>query len=71
MRIRWFIEFGGFLPDLDCWSASPRGLEFRKKQTWMSDAQKPLTNPSSWLILADYSWIILAAVTHMVAIERM
>ena len=36
MRICWFIEFQGFLPDLDHWSASPRGLEFRKKRTWMS-----------------------------------
>ena len=31
MRICWFTEFRGFLPDLDHWSASPRGLEFRKK----------------------------------------
>lgn len=70
MRIRWFIEFGGFLPDWLLVSI-PQGTGVQKKQTWMSDAQKPLTNPSSWLILADYSWIILAAVTHMVAIERM
>ena len=36
MRIHWFIEFRGSLPDLDHWSASPRELEFRKKRTWMS-----------------------------------
>ena len=47
MRIHWFIEFRGSLPDLDHWSASPRELEFRKKRTWMSVCTRRL-----WIIWA-------------------